>query len=157
MSSLVFPSAILAAKLVSREPFTGVLVDEAASGKEARSSWQSTTRYRYRLAFDIVRTATRFDLQRLQGFFQRVEMRFGLFQVSFAAIPLLPITRCEHARRHRLVGVHLRERGAVLRHCTPRRVKDTVLPFNRLVMRHSVVWSCPFVLHGLYNEDAGRK
>jgi len=71
MSSLVFPSAILAAKLVSREPFTGVLVDEAASGKEARSSWQSTTRYRYRLAFDIVRTATRFDLQRLQGFFQR--------------------------------------------------------------------------------------
>jgi tRNA A37 threonylcarbamoyltransferase TsaD len=47
LSSLVFPLQALAARVVAREPFTSVQINEAASGKEYRSTWGATPRYRY--------------------------------------------------------------------------------------------------------------
>ena len=55
MSNQVFPLASLSGRVISREPFTSVKTTESASGKEYRTSWWSTPRYRYKLGFDSLR------------------------------------------------------------------------------------------------------
>lgn len=71
MSGQIFPADALGLHLISREPFTNVLVDEAVSGKEARSSWQSTPRYRYQFGVSVTRADTRLDFQRFLSHFAR--------------------------------------------------------------------------------------
>lgn len=83
MSALILPPA-LGARVISREPYTDVRVDEAVSGKEARSSWWLAPRYRYKVAFEALRSdaGSRLDFQQLAGLFARSFGRADSFLFS---------------------------------------------------------------------------
>lgn len=72
MSNLVFPMPVCG-YIKSREVFTDVLVDTAASGKEYRQAWQTVPRYRYKIAIDVLNSLAtgRQDFQKTVGFFSR--------------------------------------------------------------------------------------
>jgi len=69
MSSLIFPLRAVGAIIRSKEPVTDTRIDTAVSGKEARSTWQSIPRWRYKIGFGSVRSDTRQDYQHLVGHF----------------------------------------------------------------------------------------
>ena len=77
MSNLVFPLGTATGRVVSREVYTSSRINESASGKEYRSTWWSTPRYRYKVAFDSLLGASgsRQDFQALAGFLVR---HFGM-------------------------------------------------------------------------------
>lgn len=72
MSNLLLPPA-LGARVVSREPYTDVRIDTSASGKEARSSWWTLPRTRYKVAFEVLRQdlGSRADFQQIASLFAR--------------------------------------------------------------------------------------
>lgn len=57
MSSSVFPSLPGLDIQVERESFYKTTIHEAASGREDRTAWMATARYRYRLQVNVARTA----------------------------------------------------------------------------------------------------
>jgi phage-related protein len=57
MSSSVFPSLPGIDIAVERESFFKTTIHETASGKEDRTAWMNTPRYRYRVAFNVLRTS----------------------------------------------------------------------------------------------------
>jgi hypothetical protein len=72
VSNLILPLASLyGATIERREPYLNVRVDEAASGKEARSSWMAQPRYRYQVKLEMLRSDARQDFQTLVSFFVR--------------------------------------------------------------------------------------
>jgi hypothetical protein len=71
VSNLVFPLSTYGGYVKSSEMISSVRIDESASGKEARSSWWSVPRWRYQIAFDVLRRDARADLQQLVNHFAR--------------------------------------------------------------------------------------
>jgi len=73
VSSLVFPSSLPGfSPVVTREPYSKTVVQEGLSGKEIRSTWWSSPRYRYRVGFEFLRSAAAYaELQQLAGHFAR--------------------------------------------------------------------------------------
>jgi hypothetical protein len=71
MSDLVFPSSLAGFGVkVTREPYTDVKVQESLSGRELRSTWWTTPRYRYKVQFPFARTPATFkEFQSLVSFF----------------------------------------------------------------------------------------
>jgi hypothetical protein len=67
MSNHVLPDLPIGRK-VTREPYANVIINESASGQEARSSWWFGPRNRLTLSFDVLRTAQA-ELDDLMGFF----------------------------------------------------------------------------------------
>lgn len=57
MSNSVFPSLPGTDITVDRETIYSTQVRTSVSGKEQRTSWQGTPRYRYRLKFNVLNTA----------------------------------------------------------------------------------------------------
>lgn len=84
MSSELFPLDALAARVISREVYAPVTVDTSVSGKEARSSWSSTPRYRYQLGVDVVRSDVRFDFARFLSHFTRHFAQLDSFLIQDA-------------------------------------------------------------------------
>ena len=72
MSNLVWPMPI-GGYVKHREPFTDVIVDTAASGKEYRQTWQLAPRYKFTIAVEVLNGVTggRLDLQKTIGFLSR--------------------------------------------------------------------------------------
>lgn len=69
MSALVFPLAALGAYVKSKELFSQVRIDESVSGKEWRSSWWGSPKWRYMIGFDVLRSSSgsSLDYQQLLG------------------------------------------------------------------------------------------
>lgn len=68
MSGQLFPLSALGMTVEGRSPYVNVLVDEAVSGKEARSTWMTSPRWKYRIGCNALTPAV---LAQVQGIFNR--------------------------------------------------------------------------------------
>jgi hypothetical protein len=83
MTDYVFPMSLpgIGMKL-TREPYTQVTVQEAASGRELRDTWWTLPRYRYKLSLDFMRsTAALLEYQQILSFFVRQFGQYGSFLI----------------------------------------------------------------------------
>ena len=79
MSNLVFPT-LACLPQITRTRIDNTSIYETASGKEQRLGRWAAPRYRYRLPFNFLRSATGFaELQALEGFAARVRGAFDSF------------------------------------------------------------------------------
>jgi uncharacterized protein (TIGR02217 family) len=80
MSSLVLPSLAGLGFDVVRTPLWDTTVQTAASGKETRITRQVSPRWRWELAFNVLRSNASYnELQQLAGFFNARQGRFDTF------------------------------------------------------------------------------
>jgi len=71
LSQLIFPLQAAGCVVNSREPFSDVLIEESASGKEVRSSWWGTRRRRYAIGLNVLRSGVVYDFQQIASFYSR--------------------------------------------------------------------------------------
>jgi hypothetical protein len=85
MSAITW-SLPLGARVESREPWSEVRIDTSVSGKEARSTWWSAPRYRWKIVVESLRSdaGSRLDWQATWGHFAR---HFGQLDSFFFQDP----------------------------------------------------------------------
>lgn len=77
MSVLVWPTTIPGLKIsMTRTPVHDTKIVTTQSGREMRSTWSTYPRYRYTLDFELLRSGTQVEFQKIFGFFVR---HFGAF------------------------------------------------------------------------------